>query len=335
MQKGDTSTTCQSFPGCRQIIREAFLKKKVPEDALDIIISSVTEATVKQYEGYLKQWWEFTQKQRSDFFNPDVTTIIQFLTTKFNEGNSYGSINSMRSAISFIATKDFSNDNTLSRFLRGVYKKRPSRPKYSTTWDTSIVLNYIEKLSNSNNLKILSEKTSTLLALTTAHRLQTLSIINIENIAISENVIKIKIPDPIKTSKRNSFQPELILPMFKENPKLCVVSFIKEYLQVTKNLRGKVKNLFISTRKPHKAVTSQTIGHWIKNLLEKAGINTEQFSAYSTRHASVSKAFKRGLDLNVIRKTAGWSKKSEIFARFYNRPIQTSEDLFARSILNK
>lgn len=302
---------------------------------MDIITNSITKTTIKQYEGYLKQWWEFAQKQNADPFNANLTTIIKFLTLKFKEGNSYGSINSIRSAISLISTEEISSNKILSRFLKGVYKTRPSRPRYATTWDTSIVLNYIEKLEDSGNLKSVSEKTATLLALTTAHRLQTLAKINIENIVISKNSIKIKIPDPIKTSRRNSTQPELILPMFEENPKLCAALCIKKYLQMTESLRAKETSLFISTKNPHKAVTSQTIGHWIKNLLKKAGIDTEQFSAYSTRHASVSKAFNRGIDLSIIRKTAGWSNKSEVFAKFYNRPIQISDDTFARAILNK
>jgi len=129
-------------------------------------------------------------------------------------------------------------------------------------------IDYIERLDDANNLKTLSQKTSTLLALTTAHRLQILLIIKTENIVILKDVIKIKIPDPIKTFKWNSFQPELILPIFEENPKLCVASFIKEYLQATKNLRGEERK-FISIEKLHKAVTSQTIGHWIKDLLKQ------------------------------------------------------------------
>lgn len=68
----------------------------------------------------------------------------------------------MRSAISLISLEEFSDNNTLSRFLKGIYKIRPSRPRYSTTWDTSIVLEYIKRLNDSNNLKSLAQKTSTL-----------------------------------------------------------------------------------------------------------------------------------------------------------------------------
>lgn len=111
-------------------------------------------------------------------------------------------------------------------------------------------------------LKEATEKVVTLLALITAHRLQTLALICIDNIVISESGLTIKIPDLIKTSKPGAFQPELILPFFKEKPSLCVASSILEYLKITKNIRTeKNKKLLISTVKPHKDATAQTIGH--------------------------------------------------------------------------
>lgn len=86
--------------------------------------------------------------------------------------------------------------------------------------------------------------------------------------------------------------------------------------------------------KPYGAASSQTISHWIKALLSKAGIDTSQFTAYSTRHAAVSTAHKRGVDIATIRRSAGWAPGSQTFFKFYNRPIQTSNDQFARAILN-
>ncbi|CAD6241433.1 GSCOCG00009241001-RA-CDS, partial [Cotesia congregata] len=80
------------------------------------------------------------------------------------------------------------------------------------------------------------------------------------------------------------------------------------YLEVTKKLRRNRKTLFISTVKPHKAVGAQTLSHWVKDFLTKAGVDTTQFSAYSAKHAEVSKANARGIDINTIRRTAGWSK---------------------------
>lgn len=77
----------------------------------------------------------------------------------------------------------------------------------------------------------------------------------------------------------------------------------------------------------------QTIEHWIKSLLSKAGIDTEQFLTYSTRHAAVSAAFNKEVDIATIRRRADWSAQFRTFMRFYNRPIQSSNDNFARSVL--
>lgn len=102
---------------------------------------------------------------------------------------------------------------------------------------------------------------------------------------------------------------------------------------MTKKLRGNSKTLFISTVKPHKAVGPQTLSHWVKDFLKKAGVDTTQFSTYSAKHATVSKANARGIDIDTIRRTAGWSKQSSVFARSYNRSIQESNDSFARIVL--
>ena len=78
--------------------------------------------------------------------------------------------------------------------------------------------------------------------------------------------------------------------LYKYNVKEpCVYETLEYYLNVTAKLRSSTK-LFVSYIKPCGAVTASTIERWIKTLLEKAGINTKQFSAHSTRIASTSKA---------------------------------------------
>lgn len=145
--------------------------------------------------------------------------------------------------------------------------------------------------------------------------------------------MEIQITDLIKTSKPGASPSILFLPFFKDKPGLCIASVILEYVQITSELRGKNKRLFLTTVRPYGPASTQTIGHWIKSLLQKAGININDFSAYSTRHATVSAAFRKGVDINIMRKTAGWSPNSTMFTRFYNRPVQTSKDTFDNAIL--
>lgn len=300
------------------------------------MINSITESTLKQYQGPLKLWRNFAVQNQVNVYNAKTPDIIKFLTTRFNNGASYSTLNTARSAIALVSSRDIHKDGLISRFLKGTFKKRPTKPRYNTTWDTSSVLTYMENLHPLSQLKLreATEKVATLLALTTAHRLQTLSLINVDNIVFSESGITIKIPDLIKTSKPSTSQPELILPFFKEKPSLCVASAILDYLKITKDFRTrKNKKLLISTIKPYKDASAQTIGHWIKSLLNKAGIDTKIFTAYSTRHAAVSAAFRNKINIDTIRRTAGWSARSQMFAKFYNKPILPPNDKFARSIL--
>jgi hypothetical protein len=71
----------------------------------------------------------------------------------------------------------------------------------------------------------------------------------------------------------------------------------------------------------------------LKKVLKESGIDTNQFKGHSTRHASTSAAFRAGLNIESIRNAAGWSRNSNVFAKFYNKPILNSvnfaETLFA------
>ena len=297
------------------------------------MLTSITESTMKQYIGPIRSWCNFCLSKNIDIYSFKDTEVLEFLTEKFNSGFSYGSLNSMRSAISFIAKENFASNVLLNRFFKGVYKRRPTKPKYDRTWDPSIVLNALTKLYPlaSLSLRQLTEKLVTLLALGTGHRVQTLSLIKLSNIKKCAEGLEVEIADPIKTSKVGVSQPLLRLPYFQEKPELCLASIVEEYIEVTKNLRNNYDLLILAVKKPHKPASSQTISRWIKSVLTSSGID-ENYTALSTRHASTSLALQKGVDIQTIRSTVGWSKSSEVFAKFYNRPMVSSKTLFAEAI---
>lgn len=144
--------------------------------------------------------------------------------------------------------------------------------------------------------------------------------------------VTITIPDLIKTSKPNSSQPVLKLPFFNARPQICPARCLEVYINKTQPL---LKNdfLFVSYKKPHLKVSSQTLSHWIKDTLNSSGIDTSIFSAHSTRHAATSSAKRLGVNIDLIRKTAGWSVSSSVFAKHYNRPVVTDPHLFATTVL--
>ena len=137
----------------------------------------------------------------------------------------------------------------------------------------------------------------------------------------------------IKTSGVGREQPLLQLPRLTDRSELCVVSALETYINRTENVRGEIDTLFLSLNKPRRGIYSETISRWLKKCLCLSGIDTDIFSGHSTRHAASSKADKLGVDTDTIRRTTGWSRRSEVFARFYNRPIVSDGFDFARNVL--
>ena len=171
-------------------------------------MSSLSESSLKQYDCCLKKWWIFCKGKNLSFYETGITDILQFLTNEFDKGASYGSLNSMRSALSLLLGPEIGQDEVIRRFFKGLFKLRPPKPKYDSTWDPEIVLNYFTDCCNADlSLELLSKKLVILLALVTGQRIQTLSLIDIRNIALKEDLLEIKIPERIKTSKPGKNQP--------------------------------------------------------------------------------------------------------------------------------
>ena len=113
-----------------------------------------------------------------------------------------------------------------------------------------------------------------------------------------------------------------------------MIFLCKYYIKKTQNLRNDTKNLFIYFKKPFEKVATQTLSRWVKEVLYECGIDADIFSAHSTRHASTSVAKRKGININQIRKSAGWSENSATFARFYDRPILPDVRSFGQAILD-
>nr|XP_034827092.1 uncharacterized protein LOC117984575 [Maniola hyperantus] len=315
-------------------MRQKYLKMSIPARTVEVMINSLSDNTYRQYDTCIRPWLEFCRQNDYDYSDTNVIVILDFLTKVFDKGAKYGTINSYKSALSLLFP-NLLDDYRIKKFMKGVFRSRPTQPKYNMTWDTDTVLSYLSEQWPHENLDLetLSKKTLTLLALVTAHRVQTLSQIKISNINVNNpNLITIKIPDLIKTSRPNLSQPFLKLPFFSENPSICPATCLKDYINKTNSIRETNNDyLFISYKRPYKKLSSQRLSHWIKETLQKSGIDITIFSAHSTRHAATSRANRAGVNIDVIRSTAGWSQSSATFAKFYNREI--INDNFARSIL--
>lgn len=310
--------------------------KGVKEESVSLLLNSITESTLKQYNKPIVDWYYFCKSQDLNLYKPTEGQVADWLSGKFHQGASYSSLNTCRSALSLICGEYIGQSSLLSRLLKGIYKEKPSKPKYNKIYSLDPVINKLEQMSPLSVLSLpeLTNKLLMSMALITAHRKQTLSLIKRSNIKKVQNGYEIQIPDFIKTSRRGHHQPLLILPRFPENKNLCVASMLEAYLKVTSDLliNDKIEALFITTRQPFRAASKDSLSRWLKMFLFNCGISSE-YTSHSIRHASTSSALAKGVDLSVIKNLAGWSENSKVFEKFYNRPIVQDPSTFAKSVL--
>ena len=238
--------------------------------------------------------------------------VLDFLTNMFTSGESYSAINSARSALSAILCNDngltIGKFNSVKRFMKGVFERRPPTPRYDSIWDANLVLDFLKTFPDFSelSLRMLTYKLIMLLALASAQRAQTLHAIDISCIKFYDGLVEIPIYSLLKQTTVRNRKFSMKLKAYHDRS-LCAVSALRCYLERTKTIRKNEKQLFISFLKPHKKVAKATISRWLKKVLADAGIDVSKFRAHSTRAASVSKFKKDNVNINDILKTAGWS----------------------------
>ena len=149
--------------------------------------------------------------------------------------------------------------------MKGVFNDRPALPRYKTTWDVGTVLSYL-KSTEDITLMQLSCRLSVLFLLLSAQRCQTLHLIEVEDIVLSKISLIIQPNHMLKQTRRGSHLDSISFKSYPKDKKLCIVYAMTQYLERTKHLR-QGQNLIISTVKPHKAASKNTIGRWVKLIL--------------------------------------------------------------------
>ena len=262
--------------------------------------------------------------------------VVNFLAHLYTKGASHSAINSARSALSAylpsINGVTVGNHPDVCRLVKGVFESRPSLPKYTDTWDVNTVLRYLDGLGpvEKVSLKDLTLRTCMLLALVTGQRGHALHSLKTSDVRIRGSTCTLTYSTVLKTTRQGSHTAPIEIQKQVDNPNICPVKNVEEYLKKTKDLRGTDNKLLISHVKPHGPIAKQTFARWIKEVLANSGIDTSIYSAHSTRAASTSAAASTGIPIETILKAAGWTN-AKTFTKFYKKPGNTS---FSQGILD-
>ena len=319
-------------------LRESLNSQGLSGQATELILNSWRSKTSKSYDSLFGRWNRWCSERGLDPFSGPISEVANFLASLYQEGYQYNSVNAYHSAISSVHDRadgvPVGQHPIITRLIKGIFNVRPPIPRYSSTWDVQLVLNFLQTQGKSEtlSLKMLTLKNVFLLAITRPSRSADLSQLDTSRMRSGVNGVSF-IPSTLaKQSRQGKPIESFFFPSFPQNPILCPVRTLSVYLDKTNQVRGSETKLFLSFIKPHKAVTSSTIARWLRTILEQAGINTEIFSAHSTRGASASAAARGGVTLEDILKAANWSSES-VFQRFYHKELDRAA--YGRAVINQ
>ena len=144
-----------------------------------------------------------------------------------------GTLNSCRSTIALLHGPQLGEDARVQRLFKRLANLRSAKPKYDTTWGRQLVLEHVSSWGSTVNLTLerLTFKLVFFCALITAHRMQTLALIDIRNIEKHSDSIRIEIPGRIKTSRVNRTQLTFFISYYKQHEIVCVASTLEVYLE--------------------------------------------------------------------------------------------------------
>lgn len=331
--------TQKTPPAGMSCVRGSFSHYKLSEEVTEVIMSSWRRGTKTQYATYITKWLAFCSERKIDCYSPPLSEALQFLMRLFNQGLSYSTLNTARSALSTIIIMEggecFGTNQIVARFMKGVFESRKPKPKYTTIWDVSVVLKHLSTLypNDTLSLKDLTHKVLMLILLVSSQRGQSVHYLDLQHITMEEDKYSFDIVEYLKTSSPSNPYTRIDIARYEPDITICPLACLKAYITKTKALRNDETKLFVSYVRPHKPVSRDTISRWTKDTLKLCGVDTKVFAAHSTRSASVSKAKEKDVPVHEIMAKAGW-KSAETFRKYYNKPV-IQENSLASAVLGQ
>jgi hypothetical protein len=227
----------------------------------------------------------------------------------------------------------------VSRFLKGVFNKRPTVKVLLPSWRLDVVLSALQKYPfepfGKASMRHRTLKCVFLAAITSARRCS-----EIQALGRAEPYLRME-KDGVRLRTVASFLPktaipgqlgnDVFLPSYKDKNKLlCVKRVVKGYLRATKDCDHK-GYLFVAFggKNCGSPVSKKTISNWLVQTVKEAytlkGLNPPKVKAHSTRAMSTSWALFGKASMGDIMRAADW-RCSRTFGKHYALDLWRSKD---------
>ena len=284
-----------------------------------------TEST---YSSGWDQWVGWASLHGVQEHSPGIADVLNYLSTLFEKGRKYRTINCARSILSstLLPIDGFpvGKHPMVTRLMKGVFNKRPPTKLLFPSWSVKQVLVMLSSWSPAKSLsfKLLTYKCVMLLALVTGKRASSISQLSLKQgyLEIGESTVVLQPLGLEKTTRPGHTAAPIVIEAYNQAPEICPVYYLKAYIIRSKELR-KSDTLFVSINKPHNKVSPATVCRWLKSVIT---MSSQSGSGGSTRSVSTSTGVGRGLTIDSIVKAGDWAR-SRTFKNHYYRPVPLNE----------
>ena len=131
-------------------IRQSYSEAGISQPAQTLLVAAWRDETSKAYVSAWRRWASWCRERKLNAVQASVESILEFLSSEFNLGRAYRTLNVHRSAISSTHPKIDSvrvgEHPLVIQLLKVAYNLRPPLPRYSSTWHVSLVVSSIDGL---------------------------------------------------------------------------------------------------------------------------------------------------------------------------------------------
>lgn len=175
---------------CLAVVREHYAAGEIPEEVSSLFLRGIRSGTIKAYQSVWRCCIRWCIDVSCDPLGSFLNQVLQHLTSFYEWGKAYRTINVHRSMLSATRPTIDGMDGMggkpplLKRLLRAVYNQRTPMPKYSNFWDAALVTARQKELglTVSLTLKQLTPNTVLLLGLTSFMCVAEIAVINLSSV---------------------------------------------------------------------------------------------------------------------------------------------------------
>ena len=132
-----------------EVIRRRFRDKGFSEEVIGFLLGSNRSTTNSSYQSAWNGWFNWCGERDFDPLSNNLVNLLQYLANLHSNGYATRTVYVQRSMLSMtldpLDGRNIGEHPMVIQLMKGCYNVNPPRPRYDSTWDPAVVLDFLAK----------------------------------------------------------------------------------------------------------------------------------------------------------------------------------------------